>query len=66
MWKLPEGKYDNWKFIKCDVNQYRDIAEVMLSYQFDYVFHYAATVRVSRTLNHPVGVLMILMVFVIF
>ena len=57
MWKLPEEKYDNWKFIKCDVNQYRDIAEVMLSYQFDYVFHYAATVGVSRTLNHPVGVL---------
>ena len=57
MWKLPEDKYDNWKFIKCDVNQYRDIAEVMLSYQFDYVFHYAATVGVKRTLEHPVGVL---------
>lgn len=57
MWKLPEDKYDNWKFIKCDVNQYRDIAEVMLSYQFDYVFHYAATVGVKRTLDHPVGVL---------
>ena len=40
MWKLPSQKMQNWKFIKCDVNQYRDIAEVMLSYQFDYVFHY--------------------------
>lgn len=57
MWKLPSQKMQNWKFIKCDVNQYRDIAEVMLSYQFDYVFHYAATVGVKRTLRNPVGVL---------
>ena len=57
MWKLPPKSMNNWKFIKCDVNQYRDIAEVMLSYQFDYVFHYAATVGVKRTLGHPVRVL---------
>ena len=57
MWKLPPKSKNNWKFIKCDVNQYRDIAEVMLSYQFDYVFHYAATVGVKRTLGHPVLVL---------
>jgi len=57
MWKLPPKTSQNWKFIKCDVNQYRDIAEVMLSYQFDYVFHYAATVGVKRTLQNPVVVL---------
>ena len=27
------------KFIKCDVNNYYDIAAIMTSYQFDYVFH---------------------------
>ena len=57
MWKLPPKTSQNWKFIKCDVNKYRDIAEVMLSYQFDYVFHYAATVGVKRTLQNPVVVL---------
>lgn len=45
------------KFIKCDVNNYRDIAPVMTAYQFDYVFHYAAVVGVQRTLDNPVMVL---------
>lgn len=45
------------KFIKCDVNNYNDIAAVMTSYRFDYVFHYAAVVGVQRTLNNPVMVL---------
>jgi UDP-glucose 4-epimerase len=47
----------NLKFIKCDVNNYHDIAPVMTSYQFDYVFHYAAVVGVQRTLDNPVMVL---------
>ncbi|MFC2100821.1 NAD-dependent epimerase/dehydratase family protein [Bacteroidota bacterium] len=55
--KLPELPQDNWKFIKCDVNNYRDIAEVMHSYKFDYVFHYAAMVGVKRTQEQPVKVL---------
>ncbi|MBU0488315.1 MAG: NAD-dependent epimerase/dehydratase family protein [Bacteroidetes bacterium] len=55
--KLPSAKYKNWKFIKCDVNNYNDIAEVMLAWEFDYVFHYAAVVGVQRTLNNPVLVL---------
>ncbi|HOY37949.1 MAG: NAD-dependent epimerase/dehydratase family protein [Bacteroidales bacterium] len=54
--KIPTG-YDNLRFIKCDVNEYRDIVEVMLSYQFHYVFHYAAVVGVHRTQEHPVNVL---------
>lgn len=45
------------KFIKCDVNNYNDISAIMTSYQFDYVFHYAAVVGVKRTLDNPVMVL---------
>jgi UDP-glucose 4-epimerase len=55
--KLPKTKSDNWKFIKADVNSYQDISAIMLAYQFDYVFHYAALVGVQRTLNNPVKVL---------
>ena len=53
--KVPQS--NNIRFIKCDVNDYKDIAEVMLSYQFHYVFHYAAMVGVLRTQLHPVKVL---------
>ena len=34
--KIP--KHANCKFIKCDVNRYEDIAPIMTSYRFDYVF----------------------------
>lgn len=56
--RLPESNpLSNWKYVKCDVNSYRDIAAIMTSYQFDYVFHYAAVVGVKRTLENPVSVL---------
>lgn len=56
--RLPESNpHNNWKYVKCDVNSYRDIAAIMTSYQFDYVFHYAAVVGVKRTLENPVSVL---------
>ncbi|HAP01286.1 MAG TPA: epimerase [Bacteroidetes bacterium] len=55
--KLPSAKHKNWRFIKGDVNNHRDISEVMLSHSFDYVFHYAALVGVKRTLANPVMVL---------
>ena len=45
------------RFIKCDVNNYNDIAPVFLAFRFDYVFHYAAVVGVKRTLENPVMVL---------
>src|SRR5215211_1487749 len=48
---------DRVTFIKCNVNRYNDIAAVMASYKFDYVFHYAAVVGVLRTLDNPVMVL---------
>lgn len=45
------------RFIKCDVNNYNDIAPVFLAFRFDFVFHYAAVVGVKRTLDNPVMVL---------
>lgn len=53
--KLP--KSDNLKFIKADCNNYRDLAEVMLAFDFEFVFHYAAVVGVKRTQENPVSVL---------
>ncbi len=54
--KLPSFN-DRLIFIKSDVNRRKDIAEIMTTYQFDYVFHYAAMVGVKRTLKNPVAVL---------
>lgn len=54
---LADFKGINTKVIKCDVNDIRDISQVMISYSFDYVFHYAAVVGVQRTLKNPVMVL---------
>ncbi len=54
---IPGGEQENYTFIKCDVNNFRDISQVMISYRFDYVFHYAAVVGVQRTLQNPVMVL---------
>ena len=48
---------DNWRFVKCDVNNYGDISGIMLATKFDFVFHYAAVVGVQRTLANPVKVL---------
>lgn len=55
--RLPSRKKTNWRFVKCDVNSYRDIAAIMTSHNFDFVFHYAAVVGVKRTLENPVAVL---------
>jgi len=55
MENLPN--HTNCRFIKCDVNNYNDIASIFLAFRFDYVFHYAAVVGVRRTLENPVMVL---------
>lgn len=55
--KLPGSQKTNWRFIKCDVNNFDDISSVMQSFRFDYVFHYAAVVGVQRTQENPVNVL---------
>jgi UDP-glucuronate decarboxylase len=54
--KIPRNK-KNITFIKGDVNNFRDISSVILSYKFDYIFHYAAVVGVKRTLDNPMMVL---------
>jgi nucleoside-diphosphate-sugar epimerase len=55
--KLPLASSTNWKFIKADVNVVSDISSVMYSYNFDYVFHFAAVVGVNRTQENPIAVL---------
>lgn len=55
--KLPVSVHENIKFIKADVNDFRDISSIFNTYGFDYVFHYAALVGVKRTLENPVMVL---------
>jgi len=55
--KLPSKELNNWKFIKADVNNFKEISSIMTSFTFDIVFHYAAVVGVSRTLLHPKMVL---------
>ena len=57
MKNLPSKSITNWRFVRCDVNNYRSISEVMFSFNFDYVFHYAAVVGVLRTQEHPISVL---------
>ena len=47
----------NCKFIKSNVNNYNEIAPIMTSFSFDFVYHYAAVVGVLRTLDNPVMVL---------
>jgi UDP-glucose 4-epimerase len=55
--KVPVSQHENVRFIKADVNDLTDISSVMLSWHFDYVFHYAALVGVKKTLAHPIDVL---------
>jgi UDP-glucuronate decarboxylase len=55
--KLPPASRSNWKFIRADVNNFIDLSSVMLSYNFDYVFHFAAVVGVERTQENPIDVL---------
>lgn len=57
MEKLPDLPKNNWRFIKCDVNNFGDMSGIMQTFRFDYVFHYAAVVGVQRTQENPVSVL---------
>jgi UDP-glucuronate decarboxylase len=54
--KLPKNK-KNITFIKADVNDFKEISSIMLSFKFDFVFHYAAVVGVTRTIENPKSVL---------
>ena len=54
---LPLNEPANYKSITCDVNDITQISSVMLKYEFDYIFHYAAFVGVKKTLENPLMVL---------
>lgn len=56
MAKVPKDR-SNVEFIKCDVNDYNDIAPLFFAFNFEYVFHFAAVVGVQRTLDNPLMVL---------
>lgn len=55
--KLPDSIHERFKFIKADVNHLSEIAPVFYSFNFDYVFHFAALVGVKRTQENPISVL---------
>lgn len=55
--KIPASPHGNIRFIKADVNDFRDISGLFYAFRFEYVFHYAALVGVQRTLKNPVQVL---------
>ncbi len=55
--KVPIAKHNNLKFIKADANNRPELSDIMTTFQFDYVFHFAAVVGVQRTLHNPVSVL---------
>lgn len=55
--KLPSYDYENWKFIKANVNHYEEISSIMFAYNFHEVFHFAAVVGVIRTQENPISVL---------
>ena len=54
--KLPANS-ENFIFVKGDVNDRVVVSEIMTTFKFDYVFHYAAVVGVRRTLENPMLVL---------
>lgn len=55
--KLPNDNNELLQFEQCDVNKLEEIAPIMRTHNFDYVFHYAAMVGVLRTQQHPLQVL---------
>lgn len=54
--KLPLDA-PNLSFVKCDCNDFNDIASLFYRFQFTHVFHFAAVVGVQRTLANPMLVL---------
>lgn len=55
--KIPTSPHNNIRFIKANINDWRDTSSIFIAHSFDYVFHYAALVGVKRTLENPVKVL---------
>jgi UDP-glucuronate decarboxylase len=55
--KLPKLEEENFKFIKANVNNLNEIDTIFYSHNFDFVFHLAAVVGVTRTQENPIKVL---------
>lgn len=55
--KIPKSVHNNVTFIKCDCNNYQQIAKVFYQFPIEYVFHFAAVVGVKRTQENPLKVL---------
>lgn len=55
--KLPNPRTNRYRFIKADVNDFREVSTIFLNNDFDYIFHFAAVVGVQRTLANPLLVL---------
>lgn len=47
----------NFTLVKCDANDFDDIAPLFYRFRFTHVFHFAAVVGVQRTLSNPLLVL---------
>ena len=47
------SSHSNYTFIECNVNNPDEIKPIFESFHFDYIFHYAAVVGVSRTTANP-------------
>lgn len=50
-------EYSTFTFVQGDANKKEDIVSLFEKWKFDYVFHYAATVGVIRTVENPLAVL---------
>lgn len=48
---------EKFSFYKIDVNDFSEISSIFYFNKFDYVFHFAAVVGVTRTLENPISVL---------
>ena len=46
-------KNNNCYFHNADINNYKEISDIILKINFDFVYHYAAVVGVNRTLLNP-------------
>lgn len=54
--KIPVS-HPRLRFIKANANNRQEMSDIILSTQYNYVFHYAAYVGVQRTQKNPVRVL---------
>ena len=55
--KLRGEGFGDYRFVKCDVNDFSDISSLFYRFGFTHVFHFAAVVGVQRTLDNPIWVL---------